>query len=65
MRQFAAMLDARDVAPLPGWLEQLMSCCLSALANLTKAIREDQSAVVRGITTTFNSGVNEGRVTDL
>jgi transposase len=29
------------------------------------AIREDRSAVVQGVTTPFNYGVNEGRITDL
>ncbi|MFC9931909.1 transposase [Streptomyces sp. NPDC127190] len=65
VRQFAAMLDTRDAAPLPDWLEQLTTAGLPALASLAKAIREDQPAVVRGITTRFNSGVNEGRITDL
>ncbi|MFG2517580.1 hypothetical protein [Streptomyces sp. NPDC048527] len=35
------------------------------MAGLAKAIHEDQPAVVQGITTPFNSGVNEGRITDL
>nr|WP_260859900.1 transposase [Streptomyces cupreus] len=65
VRQFAAMLDARDAAPLADWLEQLATSRLPALASLAKAIREDQPAVVQGITTPFNSGVNEGRITDL
>ncbi|MER6734697.1 hypothetical protein [Streptomyces puniciscabiei] len=43
----------------------LYSSPLPALASLAKAIREDQSAVVQGITTPFNSGVNQGRITDL
>ncbi|MDQ0946162.1 transposase [Streptomyces phaeochromogenes] len=65
VRQFAAMLDARDAAALPNWLEQLATSRLPALAGLAKALREDQPAVVQGITTTFNSGVNEGRICDL
>ncbi|MEU6512441.1 ISL3 family transposase [Streptomyces sp. NPDC046942] len=65
VRQFAAMLDNRDAVPLPDWLEQLTTADLPALASLAKAIREDQPAVVQGITTRFNSGVNEGRITDL
>lgn len=65
VRQFAAMLDARDATSLPGWLEELAASHLPALASLAKAIREDQHAVVQGITTRFNSGVNEGRITDL
>ncbi|WP_234334679.1 ISL3 family transposase [Streptomyces sp. NRRL B-1347] len=64
-RQFAAMLDARDAALLPDWLEQLEASRLPALAGLAKALREDHAAVVQGITTPFNSGVNEGRITDL
>ncbi|MEU7183581.1 MULTISPECIES: ISL3 family transposase [Streptomyces] len=65
VRQFAAMLDARDATPLPDWLEHLAASRLPALASLAKAMREDQRAVVEGITTPFNSGVNEGRITDL
>nr|WP_238426415.1 transposase [Streptomyces adustus] len=65
VRQFAAMLDTRDAAPLPDWLDQLTAARLPALSSLAKAIREDQPAVVQGITTPFNSGVNEGRITDL
>ncbi|OIJ87360.1 transposase [Streptomyces colonosanans] len=65
VRQFAAMLDARDATPLPDWLDQLTASRLPAMASLAKAIREDQHAVVQGITTAFNSGVNEGRITDL
>ncbi|MGW1729067.1 ISL3 family transposase [Streptomyces sp. NPDC002306] len=65
VRQFAAMLDARDAAPLPGWLEHLAAAHLPPLASLAHAIHEDQPAVVQGITTPFSSGVNEGRITDL
>ncbi|GAU71506.1 transposase [Streptomyces sp. NBRC 110611] len=65
VRQFAAMLDNRDAAGLTDWLDHLTASNLPALASLAKAIREDQAAVVQGITTPFNSGVNEGRITDL
>ncbi|MEU9473698.1 ISL3 family transposase [Streptomyces avermitilis] len=65
VRQFAAMLDTRDATSLPDWLDQLASSRLPALAGFAKAIREDQPAVEQGITTPFNSGVNEGRITDL
>lgn len=59
------MLDAQDAAPLPDWLERLTTSRLAPLASLAKAIREDQPAVEQGITTPFNSGVNEGCITDL
>ncbi|MEU7688554.1 hypothetical protein [Streptomyces spectabilis] len=65
VRQFAAMLGARDAVALPDWLDQLAACRLLALSGLAKALRDDQAAVVQGITTAFNSGVNEGRITDL
>jgi transposase len=65
VRQFAAMLDARDATPLQEWAEKLTTSGLPALASMAKAIREDQPAVVQGITTPFNSGVNEGRITDV
>ncbi|MCW8098934.1 transposase [Streptomyces tauricus] len=65
VRQFAAMLDDRDATPLPDWLDRLTATGFPALASLANAIREDQPAVVQGITTPFNSGVNEGRITDL
>lgn len=65
VRQFAAVLDGRDADALPDWLEKLTASRLPVLAGLTKAIREDQAAVVRGITTPFSSGVNEGRITDV
>ncbi|MGW6412984.1 ISL3 family transposase [Streptomyces vinaceus] len=65
VRQFAAMLDTRDASPLPAWLEHLTQSRLPPLASLANTIREDQPAVVQGITTPFSSGVNEGRITDL
>ncbi|MGW3942804.1 hypothetical protein [Streptomyces phaeochromogenes] len=65
VRQFAAMLDTRDATSLPDWLNNLAASGLPALTGLANAIREDQPAVVQGITTALNSGVNEGRITDL
>ncbi|MEE1757889.1 MULTISPECIES: transposase [unclassified Streptomyces] len=65
VREFAAMLDARDATSLPDWLEHLAAVHLPPLTSLAKAIREDQPAVVQGITTPYNSGVNEGRICDV
>jgi transposase len=59
------MLDNRDAAPLPSWLDELSRSGLSPLAGMAGALREDQHAVVQGISTTYNSGVNEGRITDV
>ncbi|MFD8219438.1 transposase [Streptomyces sp. NPDC059697] len=65
VRQFAAMLDARDAAPLPDWLDKLSASGLAPLAGIATALREDQQAVTQGIITPYNSGVNEGRITDV
>ncbi|MFF9345390.1 ISL3 family transposase [Streptomyces sp. NPDC014773] len=65
VRQFAAMLDNRDATPLTGWLNDLAHSGLAPLAGLAGALREDQDAVVQGIATPYNSGVNEGRITDV
>ncbi|MGP4052763.1 transposase [Streptomyces sp. 2A115] len=65
VRQFAAMLDARNAAPLPDWLDQLKSSGLAPLAGIATALSEDHHAVAQGITTPYNSGVNEGRITDV
>ncbi|MFE9882739.1 ISL3 family transposase [Streptomyces sp. NPDC005784] len=65
VRQFAAMLDTRDAAPLAHWIDQLSASGLAPLAGAAKALREDQHAVIQGITTPYNSGVNEGRITDV
>lgn len=59
------MLDQHDATKLPGWLEKLTTCGHPTLTGLAKGIREDQDAVVQGITTAYNSGMNEGRVTDV
>lgn len=65
VREFDTMLDAQDAALLPAWLDRLTASGLPALASLAKSIREDEAAVVQGITTCFSSGVNEGRITDV
>ncbi|MFE4976013.1 transposase [Kitasatospora sp. NPDC056651] len=65
VRDFAAMLDTRDATPLEGWLGRLASSGLAPLAGIATALREDQHAVAQGITTPHDSGVNEGRITDV
>ncbi|MCX4625475.1 hypothetical protein [Streptomyces sp. NBC_01443] len=59
------MVDNHDAAPLPGWLSDLANSGLAPLAGLAGALREDRHAVAQGITTPNNSGVNEGRITDV
>lgn len=65
VRQFAAMLDTRDATPLPDWLDHLTNSGLPPLTGIATALREDRHAVAQGITSPYNSGVNEGRITDV
>lgn len=65
VRRFAAMLHNRDAAPLPAWLDALSHSGLPPLAGIAGSLREDQHAVAQGISTTYSSGVNEGRITDV
>jgi transposase len=59
------MLDNRDATALAGWLDDLTYSGLPPLAGLAGALREDRQAVAQGIATPYNSGVNEGRITDV
>ncbi|WP_435271883.1 transposase [Streptomyces parvulus] len=65
VRQFTAMLNHRDAAPLSTWLDKLSRSGLAPLIDIAGALREDRHAVTQDITTRYNSGVNEGRITDL
>ncbi|WP_239516467.1 MULTISPECIES: ISL3 family transposase [unclassified Streptomyces] len=65
VRRFADMLDNRDATSLPKWLDDLANTGLAPLTGLARALREDRDAVTQGITTPYNSGVNEGRITDV
>ncbi|WP_405786562.1 ISL3 family transposase [Streptomyces sp. NBC_00029] len=65
VRRFATMVDNQDAAPLPDWLSELANSGLAPLAGLAGALREARHAVAQGITTPYNSGVNEGRITDV
>ncbi|MGW1109194.1 hypothetical protein [Streptomyces sp. NPDC002540] len=46
---------------MPRWLNDLADSGLAPLAGLAGALREDRHAVA----TPYNSGVNEGRITDV
>ncbi|WP_328580515.1 hypothetical protein [Streptomyces sp. NBC_00370] len=54
-----------DAAPLPTWLGDLEKADWHHSSGLAGAKHEDRHAVAQGITTSYNSGVNEGRITDV
>ncbi|GAU71436.1 transposase [Streptomyces sp. NBRC 110611] len=63
----AASADARAklATATQDWLDELADSGLAPLVSLAGALREDQHAVAQGITAPYNSGVNEGRITDV
>ncbi len=65
VRRFATMVDNHDATPLTGWLDDLAHSGLAPLVGLAGALREDRHAIGQGITSRYNSGVNEGRITDV
>ncbi|MFD9458334.1 hypothetical protein ACFWBC_35300 [Streptomyces sp. NPDC059985] len=65
VRRCAAMLDNHDATDLPEWLNDLANTGLAPLTGLARALHEDRHAVTQGITAPYNSGVNEGRITDV
>ncbi|MFC9461694.1 ISL3 family transposase [Streptomyces sp. NPDC056983] len=65
VRRFATMLDNHDPTSLPAWLDDLANTGVAPLTGLAGALREDRHAVAQGITAPYNSGVNEGRITDV
>ncbi|MFE6398121.1 transposase [Streptomyces alboflavus] len=65
VRDFAHMLGVRDATLLPIWLDHLTNAGLPALAGLAKTLREDEAAVLHGVTSRYSSGMNEGRITDV
>ncbi|MFE6834804.1 transposase [Streptomyces sp. NPDC057705] len=65
VRRFATMLDNREPTSLPEWLNDLANSGLTPVTGLAGALREDQHAVAQGIATPYDSGVNEGCITDV
>jgi transposase len=67
VRGFAKIMDRLDGARrLPGWVEATAADAAQPMVrNFARTLRKDFDAVVQGLTSPFNSGVVEGRVTDL
>jgi hypothetical protein len=59
------MFATGDPAALPDWLSQLENSRLPGLPSFAKVFRDDLPAVVQAVTSPYNSGVNEGRITDV
>ncbi|MFI0242033.1 transposase [Streptomyces sp. NPDC016845] len=66
VREFAKIMDRLDgVRELPGWIDRAEDAELSMIRGFARNLRSDLDAVVQGLSSPFNSGIVEGRVTDL
>ncbi|WHM40888.1 transposase [Streptomyces sp. BPTC-684] len=65
-REFAKIMARLDSERrLPGWIEAAEHAELPVIQSFARNLRHDLDAVVQGLTSPCNSGVVEGRVTDL
>lgn len=66
VREFAKIMDRLDGArKLPGWIDRAEDAELPMIRAFARNLRNDLDAVIQGLTSPFNSGIVEGRVTDL
>lgn len=65
IRALGQMLQNRQAAELPAWIEEVTADELPGLTGFAKGLAADLEAVIAGFTTRWSSGVVEGRVSDL
>ncbi|WP_370138581.1 ISL3 family transposase [Streptacidiphilus sp. EB103A] len=65
VRSFATMLTSGTDTGLDEWIQAVRASLLPALPGFARGLASDLDAVRAGLTLPYNSGVNEGRVTDL
>ncbi|MFI6475460.1 transposase [Streptomyces sp. NPDC050516] len=66
VQEFAKIMDRLDgTRRLPGWIDRAEDAELPMIRAFAGNLRNDLDAVIRGLTSPFNSGIVEGRVTDL
>ncbi|MGW7412725.1 transposase [Streptomyces sp. NPDC054863] len=65
IRALGTMLQMRQAAELPGWIEEVSTSGLPGLAGFATGLATDLDAVIAGFTSDWSSGVVEGRVSDL
>ncbi|GAA2966925.1 hypothetical protein GCM10010446_60760 [Streptomyces enissocaesilis] len=66
VREFAKIMDRLDgERRLPGWIDRAENAELPMVRVFARSLRNDLDAVIQGLTSPFNSGIVEGRVTDL
>ncbi len=64
-RDVIAMIHARDVGALAGWLERAQASAIREFTGFARGIRRDQAAVEAAFTVEWNNGAVEGHVNRL
>ncbi|QCX82960.1 Transposase (plasmid) [Streptomyces sp. YIM 121038] len=65
IRALGQMLQNRQAAELPAWIEEVTADELPGLTGFAKGLATDLDAVTAGFTISWSSGVVEGRISDL
>ncbi|MEU2874679.1 ISL3 family transposase [Streptomyces olivoreticuli] len=65
VRTLGRMLDTRTATELPGWIEEVRASGLPSLSGFAKGLATDLDAVTADFTSSWSSGVVEGRISDL
>ncbi|WP_330334656.1 ISL3 family transposase [Streptomyces sp. NBC_00536] len=65
VRAFGTLLTSGTDNGLDTWIDTVRASGLPALHSFARGLAADLDAVRSGLTLTYNSGINEGRVTDL
>lgn len=62
---FVRLVEERDVAALPGWLQEAKRCSWSQLRELARGLERDLAAVQAALTLPWSNGPVEGQITRL
>ncbi|MFF0205885.1 transposase [Streptomyces sp. NPDC005017] len=66
VREFSKIMDRLDGARrLPGWIDRAEDAALPMIRSFARNLRNDLPAVIQSFSTPWNSGIVEGRVTDI
>ncbi|WP_351228731.1 transposase [Streptomyces sp. NPDC002133] len=65
IRDFAKITTRLDREQLPAWIATADEAALPSLRSFARNLRNDLPAVIQGLSTPWNSGIVEGRVTDI
>jgi transposase len=65
IRSFAGMLTELTGRDLPRWISETRAADLPGISGFARGLEQDLDAVTQGLTTQWNSGRPEGRVSHI